>query len=220
MLSHALIFAIFVFLWELPALISPNVQLRRRLAFLELRATKRHLFILAHMILILLALPMVLTGWSLRGVIADGVLLAFAYLAYADLVFSLSAFRPHFFTWPHRRADFSFMVLGILCGVLLVGVRSSRTDLIPRQSADLGGNYAYRIAAHDGLKPNCFGANVKVLYRPPWLPVVEKQVFAKNYVNSKCRYQAITVRRVSGDSIAIQCPQEEGASIVDVVSTR
>jgi hypothetical protein len=217
---YVVILALFVILWEAPAVFSPMWKLQRRTMFLGLDGKRRVVFILSRALLILLAVLMVRTPWSLRGILGDAILLTVAYFAYADLVFAFSAFSPRLVTWPASASGFLFIGLGLVCGMLFLGAELPASEIIPSQSADLGGNYAYRVALHGSPAADRGGARVKVLYRPPWLPVVEKQVFAKNYGDSECRFDAITVSRMSDSSIAIRCPQEEGGSIVDVVSTR
>lgn len=161
---------------------------------------------------IAIASGILFSKWSFRGMIADAVFLSLAYLSYSLLVFLIST-RPKapfvvltVIGMVPTAAGLFLSVVGILGLMFVFG------DMAPHERGNLNRNYAYRIAWWGGAMTDHDGADLKIFYRPTLAPFLEKEIYAKTYIDSSYDFDALKVFLVDGQ-IVLQCPSAGGKSI-------
>jgi MFS family permease len=180
-----------------------------RKLYIRLDRVPKQRLVLLQLTLILLAILIVKTSWSFRGLLADALVLSLAFFSFVGLAFIVSALKPKYLTWIVPVAAMVPTIAGMFLTVTLLGLMFIVGEYVPERAGTIDARHSYRITYYGNATTSWGGARVKVLYHPLLLPFVEKQVFDRELEFSEFKFTEVEVK-AGQNAILVVCPKLEG----------
>jgi len=166
---------------------------------------RRARFLCVQLYLICIALLIVETPWSFRGLLVDAVFLSLGYFSFMGIAFSASALKPKFLTWIVPVAAMVPTIAGMFVTVTLLGLMFIIGDYVPEKAGTIDFRHTYRITYYGNATTSNGGARVQVLYHPLLLPFLERPIFDRELEFTDYDFTEAEVKGVAG-AILVTCP--------------
>jgi hypothetical protein len=135
------------------------------------------------------------SSWSLRGLLPDAVFVVFSYFAYCALIIAISTLKPRWFTFPLTVLGIVPMVAGFVLGTVgILGILMVLGDVTPAREGKLGARMSYRVRYHGGATESHNESTVAIVRSPALFPFIEKEIFYKDYLDSDCDLDLVSAR--------------------------